>query len=279
VGWPLPRGGSQRLADGLASCLRSLGGVIETGRRVESFDQLKGAGAVLFDTTPRQLVSMAGDHLPHRYRRRLAKFRYGPGVFKLDLALDGPVPWKAEECSRAGTVHVGGTLAEIAESELAPHRNMHAEKPFVLVAQQSLFDSSRAPAGKQALWAYCHVPNGSTVDMSDRILNQIERFAPGFRDRILAKSTMSCSDFEEYNANYIGGDISAGAHTGLQLLARPLMRLNPYSTPNPRIFICSASTPPGAGVHGMCGYFAARAAVRRTKGMGERVLSEARSPS
>lgn len=265
VGWPLPAGGSQRLADGLASYFRSLGGVIETNRPVTSFEELDGAGVVLFDTTPRQVVSIAGSHLPPGYRRRLTRFRYGPGVFKLDLALDGPIPWKAEECARAGTVHVGGTLNEIAESEQAPHRNLHAEKPFVLVAQQSLFDSSRAPLGKQAVWAYCHVPNGSTVDMSDPILSQIERFAPGFRDRIVARSTMSSVDLEEYNGNYIGGDISAGAHTGLQLLARPVLRLNPYSTPNPRIFICSASTPPGAGVHGMCGYFAARAALRRLR--------------
>lgn len=263
VGWPVPRGGSQMIADALASYLRSLGGVIETGSAVKSIGELEGARVVLFDTTPRQLIEIAGSGLPAGYRRRLEKFRYGPGVFKIDFALDGPIPWKSEECLRAGTVHVGGSMEEIAASERGPFIGEHSDRPFVLVAQQSLFDDTRAPVGKHTVWAYCHVPNGSTLDMTGRIEAQIERFAPGFRDRILAKHTMSPADLEAHNRNYIGGDIAAGAHTGLQLLARPVLRLNPYSTPNPRIFICSASTPPGAGVHGMCGYHAARAALRR----------------
>lgn len=262
VGWPVARGGSQKVADALASYLLSLGGVIETERHVDSIDELGDARVVLFDTTPRQMIAIAGKRLSEGYRRRLEKFRYGPGAFKVDFALDGPIPWKAEECARAGTVHVGGTLDEVAESERAAANGAHSERPLVLVAQQSLFDESRAPAGKQVVWAYCHVPNGSVADMTDRIETQIERFAPGFRDRILAKITMNSAQLESYNANYIGGDIAGGAHTGLQLLARPAPRLNPYTTSDPGIFICSASTPPGAGVHGMCGYFAAKAALR-----------------
>lgn len=265
VGWPVARGGSQEVADALASYLLSLGGVIETEKHVDSIDELGDARVVLFDTTPRQMIAIAGKRLSEGYRRRLGKFRYGPGVFKVDFALDGPIPWKAEECARAGTVHVGGTLDEVAESERAAATGAHSERPLVLVAQQSLFDESRAPAGKHVVWAYCHVPNGSTVDMTDRIETQIERFAPGFRDRILAKSTMNSAQLESYNANYIGGDIAGGAHTGLQLLARPALRLNPYTTSDSGIFICSASTPPGAGVHGMCGYFAAKAALRRLR--------------
>lgn len=263
VGWPVARGGSQAIADALASSLRSLGGEIVTGTRVSSIDEVPPARAVLLDVTPRQVVDIAGHRLPAGYRRRLERFRYGPGVFKVDYALDGPVPWKAEGCTRAGTVHLGGTLAEIAASERAVARGEHPERPYVLVAQQSLFDATRAPEGKHTLWAYCHVPNSSTVDMTERVEAQIERFAPGFRDRVLARSVMSPAELERFNANHVGGDIAGGAHDGLQLFARPALRLVPYATPAEGIFICSSSTPPGAGVHGMCGYFAARAALRR----------------
>jgi phytoene dehydrogenase-like protein len=262
VGWPFPRGGSQRLSDGLASYLRSLGGEIETGHRVESLAELKGTRPVLLDVTPRGLLALAGDRLPSRYRRGLERYRYGPGVFKLDLALDGPIPWRAEECTRAGTVHLGATLEEIAASEAAAWRGEIAERPYVLLAQQSLFDASRAPAGQHTVWAYCHVPNGSTIDVTERIERQIERFAPGFRDRILARSALGPADIERHNANNVGGDINGGAATLSQLFTRPVARLSPYTTPLPGVFLCSASTPPGGGVHGMCGYHAAQAALR-----------------
>jgi phytoene dehydrogenase-like protein len=258
VGWPFPRGGSQRLADGLASYLRSLGAEIETGRRVESLAELGDARAVLLDVTPRGLIALAGDRLPSRYRRRLERYRYGPGVFKLDWALDGLIPWRAEECARAATVHLGATLEEIAASE----RGEIPERPYVLLAQQSLFDPSRAPAGRHTAWAYCHVPNGSTADMTDRIEQQVERFAPGFRERILARSALGPADLERHNPNNVGGDINGGAVTLPQLFTRPVARVSPYTTPLPGVFLCSASTPPGGGVHGMCGYHAARAALR-----------------
>jgi len=262
VGWPFPRGGSQRLSDALASYLRSLGGEIETGRRVESLAELGDARAVLLDVTPRGLLALAGDRLPPRYRRRLERYRYGPGVFKLDWALDGPIPWRAEECAGAATVHLGATLEEIAASEAAPGRGDIAERPYVLLAQQSLFDPTRAPAGQHAAWAYCHVPNGSAADMAARVENQVERFAPGFRERILARSTLGPAALERRNANYVGGDINGGAATLSQLLTRPVARVSPYTTPLPGLFLCSSSTPPGGGVHGMCGYHAARAALR-----------------
>jgi phytoene dehydrogenase-like protein len=261
-GWPVVRGGSQRLVDGLVSYFRSLGGEVETGRMVESLEELEPARVVLLDLTPRGLLAVAGSRLPSRYRRRLQRYRYGPGVFKLDLALDGPVPWASPECARAGTVHVGGTLEEIAAAEEAVARGEVPERPFVLVAQQSLFDRTRAPSGKHTLWTYCHVPSGSTVDMTDRIERQIERFAPGFRELVLARSVMSAVDLERYNPNYVGGDINGGLQDLRQLLARPAPRLVPYSTPDPSLFICSSATPPGGGVHGMCGYFAAQAALR-----------------
>ncbi|MFL5915860.1 MAG: phytoene desaturase family protein [Gaiellaceae bacterium] len=262
VGWPFPRGGSQAIADSLASYLRSLGGEIETGRPVESLAELGEPRLVLLDVTPRGLLSLAGDRLPPRYRRRLERYRYGPGVFKLDWALDGPVPWRAEESSRAATVHLCGTLEEIAASEAAPARGRVAERPYVLLAQQSLFDPTRAPAGRHTAWAYCHVPNGSTADMTEPIEAQIERFAPGFRDRILARSARAPSDLERENPNYVGGDINGGLADLRQLLTRPVARWSPYSTPLPGVFLCSASTPPGGGVHGMCGYHAAQAALR-----------------
>ena len=260
-GWPCARGGSQAIAAALASYLRSLGGEIETGRRVESLGQLGSARPVLLDLTPRQVLAVCGQALPRGYANRLERFRYGPGVFKLDWALDGPIPWRAPECAQAATVHLGATLEEIVASERAPWEGRTAERPFVLVAQQSLFDESRAPAGKHAGWAYCHVPHGSREDMTERIEAQVERFAPGFRERILVRSAMGPAELEAHNPNLVGGDINGGAADLRQALARPFPRLSPYSTPLPGVFLCSASTPPGGGVHGMCGYHAARAAL------------------
>jgi len=262
VGWPMPRGGSQKIADALARYLHSLGGEIITDRLIESIDELPTARAILLDVTPRQLLRMAGHRLPAGYRRKLEAYRYGPGVFKLDWALDGPIPWNASECTRAGTVHLGGTLDEIATGERIVWEGKHPEKPYVLLAQQSLFDPTRAPAGKHTAWAYCHVPNGSTFDMTDRIEAQIERFAPGFRELILARSARSPAELEQYNPNYIGGDINGGVQDLRQLFTRPTARLVPYSTPVKGLYICSSSTPPGGGVHGMCGYHAAHAALR-----------------
>ncbi|HVG21937.1 MAG TPA: NAD(P)/FAD-dependent oxidoreductase [Blastocatellia bacterium] len=263
VGWPCARGGSRKIAESLAACLMSFGGQIRTNSPVRTMSDLPPSRCVLFDLTPRQVVEIAGDQLPEGYRRRLSRFRYGPGVFKIDWALDGPIPWKAKECAQAASVHVGGTLDEIAASEDEVRHGKHAERPFVLVAQQSLFDSTRAPEGKHTGWAYCHVPNGSNLDMSERIETQVERFAPGFRDRIMARHTFTATDVERHNSNMIGGDIGGGANDLRQLIARPVARLDPYSTPNEKIFICSSSTPPGGGVHGMCGYWAARSALRR----------------
>jgi phytoene dehydrogenase-like protein len=262
VGWPAAVGGSQAIADALASLLRSLGGEIETGREVRSAADVRGVRAVLFDLAPRQMLAIAGDELPRRYHRALGRFRHGPGVFKLDYALAGPVPWTAPECRRAGTLHLGGTLEEITTAEGEVARGRHAARPFVLAAQQSLFDATRAPAGAHTLWAYCHVPNGSSADAGVAIEAQIERFAPGFRELILARSALGPADFEAYNANYAGGDINGGAADLRQLFARPAARPVPYTTPNPRFFLCSASTPPGGGVHGMPGWHAARAALR-----------------
>jgi phytoene dehydrogenase-like protein len=232
---------------------------------VESLDELGGARLVLADVGPRDLARIGGARLPAGYRRRLARYRYGPGVFKLDWALDGPIPWKAVECARAATVHVGGTLEEIAAAEAAVGRGEHPDQPFVLLAQPSLFDASRAPAGRHTGWAYCHVPNGSGVDMTDRIEAQIERFAPGFRSRIVARHAMGPADYERYDPNYVGGDINGGRQDLCQLFTRPVARLVPYATPVDGLYLCSASTPPGGGVHGMCGYWAARAALRRER--------------
>jgi phytoene dehydrogenase-like protein len=262
IGWPMARGGSQAIVEAMAGYLQSLGGEITTGRMVTNLDELPEARNVLFDLTPRQLVKIAGERLPEGYRKALGHFRYGPGVFKIDYALDGPIPWKAAECLRAGTVHVGGTFEEISASEQAAWNGRHAERPFVLVTQQSLFDPSRAPEGKQTLWAYCHVPNGSDRDMSQAIEDQIERFAPGFRSRILARHTTNAREIEIYNPNYVGGDINGGAQTITQFFTRPVARRVPYSTPAKGIYLCSSSTPPGGGVHGMCGYHAARAVLR-----------------
>jgi phytoene dehydrogenase-like protein len=262
IGWPLPRGGSQRIANALACNLGELGGEIVTGQHISSLDQLPPARVVIFDVTPRQFVHIAANVLPASYKQKLEKYRYGPGVFKLDWALEGPIPWNAESCRKAGTVHVGGTFDAIRQAEKEVWQGKHPDKPFVLVAQQSLFDNSRAPDGKHTAWAYCHVPNGSMIDMTEAVTGQIERFAPGFRDLILATHSQTAMQMEHYNPNYIGGDINGGVQDLRQLFTRPVARLVPYSTPNKRLFICSSATPPGGGVHGMCGYHAAKAALR-----------------
>jgi phytoene dehydrogenase-like protein len=263
-GWPMARGGSQRLADAMASHLRELGGEVVTSRPVSSLGELPSSETVLLDLTPRQVIRLAGERLPDRYRRALGCYRYGPGVCKLDWALGGPIPWRAESCSRAATVHLGGTLEEIAHSEQEVWRGRHPERPYVLLAQQTPFDPTRAPNGKDTAWAYCHVPNGSEVEMTDRIEAQVERFAPGFRDRIIGRSVITAAGMEAYNANYVGGDINGGAQDIRQLFTRPTLRVVPYSTPVDGLYICSSSTPPGGGVHGLCGYHAARAALRRS---------------
>jgi phytoene dehydrogenase-like protein len=261
VGWPMPRGGAQAIPNALASYFRSLGGEITTGRRIHSLDELPRARVVVLDVTPRQLLAISGDRLPLRYRRQLQRYRYGMGIFKVDWALSAPIPWRAEGCRRAGTLHLGGTLDELALSERSSSAGRHPEKPFVLLAQPTLFDASRAPAGRHVAWGYCHVPNGSTFDMTERIEAQVERFAPGFRQSILARHTMNTNDMERYNPNYIGGDINGGMADIAQLFTRPVLSLTPYTVPSPGLFLCSSSTPPGGGVHGMCGYFAARAAM------------------
>jgi phytoene dehydrogenase-like protein len=264
VGWPFARGGAQRLADALAGYLGSLGGEIVRGTRIESLGQLPPARAVLCDLTPRQFLALYKDRLPQGYRARLARYRYGPGVFKMDWALRAPVPWRAKECARAGTVHLGGTLEEIAASERAAWRGQAPDRPYVLLTQPSLFDGTRAPVGQHTLWAYCHVPHGSPMDMAERIESQIERFAPGFRDCIIARHAMFPADLERRNANLIGGDIGGGAANWTQFFTRPVARLDPYSTPIAGVYFCSASTPPGVGVHGMCGYGAAQSALRKS---------------
>jgi phytoene dehydrogenase-like protein len=229
---------------------------------VHSLAQLPPAEAILCDVTPRQLLRLAGDRLPSAYRAQLERFRYGPGVFKLDLTLDGPIPWTAPACAEAGTVHLGGTLAEIAHSVRAVCRGLPVERPFVVLAQPSRFDATRAPAGQQTVWAYCHVPSGSTVDMTAAIEAQIERFAPGFRDRVLARHSMTAAALERYNPNYVGGDITGGVSDWRQLFTRPTRQLMPYRTADRRIYLCSSSTPPGPGVHGLCGYYAAQTVLR-----------------
>ena len=261
--WPVAAGGSQAIAGALARLLRELGGEIRTGIRVMSPADLPAARVYLFDTSPEQLASVAKSALPGGYLRRLGRYRYGPGAFKLDWALDGPIPWSDPNCLDASTVHVGGTLEEIAAGEATMFQGKHPERPFVLLCQQSQLDSSRAPDGKRTGYAYCHVPGGSTVDMTEAIEKQVERFAPGFKDRILARHTMNTHDFHRYNSNYVGGAITGGVADVFQLFTRPVARLDPYTTPNPRVFICSASTPPGGGVHGMCGYHAAQSALKR----------------
>ena len=253
VGWPLARGGSSSLVDALAGKVRELGGTVETGSAV---DELPRDRLVLADVAPRELARIAHGRLPARYERRLRSYRHGPGAFKVDWALDGPIPWRAAECKRASTVHLGGTLDEISQSEWAAWSGRTVERPFVLLAQPTLFDRARAPDGKHVAWAYCHVPNGSAEDLTERIEAQVERFAPGFRELILARSSLGPADLEARNRNLVGGDLSGGA-LDLGRLFRPLA----YSTPLGGVYLCSASTPPGGGVHGMSGYWAARAAL------------------
>lgn len=260
AGWPIAKGGSQRIADALASYFRSLGGEIVTGIRVRSQKELPRSRIVLCDLSPRGLLQIAGDSLPASYRRALERYQYGPGIFKVDWALTGPIPWAARQCAQAGTVHLGGSMSEIVQSEHDSCRRQHAEHPFVLLAQPSLVDPSRAPSGCHTAWAYCHVPNGSELDMTNRIEAQVERFAPGFRDLILARSTKSPAQLEAENPNLVGGNITGGANSLRQLFFRPTYRF--YQTPLKSLFLCSASTPPGAGVHGMCGYNAAMQALR-----------------
>jgi phytoene dehydrogenase-like protein len=261
--WPVAAGGSHAITQALASLLESLGGRIETNVLVRSHAELPAARLYLFDTSPAQLAAIAGPVLPRGYLGRLRRFRYGPGVFKLDWALDGSIPWKDSHCLEASTVHLGGTFDEIAAAEAAVWRGQHPERPFVLLCQQSQFDHSRAPDGKHTGWAYCHVPAGSTVDLTEIVERQVERFAPGFRASILARHVTTPADLERYNPNYVGGAIAGGVADIYQTFTRPVARLNPYTTPNPRVLICSASTPPGGGVHGMCGYHAAQTALGR----------------
>ncbi|HOS96415.1 MAG TPA: NAD(P)/FAD-dependent oxidoreductase [Deltaproteobacteria bacterium] len=258
-GWPIVRGGAGGLSAALASCLRSLGAEIETGREIKDLQDMEPSRAVFFDTAPEHALRMAGRRLPPSYGRRLQAFRHGPGAFKVDWALSGPIPWKASCCREAATVHLGGSLAEIERSEGAVWRGERPEKPFVLLVQPSLFDASRAPAGRHTAWAYCHVPNGSAADMTGPIEAQVERFAPGFKDLILARSTMGPADLERFDMNCMGGDIAGGANTITQVFGRPVFSANPYAMPAPGFYLCSASTPPGGGVHGLCGYHAARA--------------------
>ena len=261
--WPCAQGGSQRIVDALGAYLRSLGGSIELGREVRSMTDVPASRAVLFDVAPRHLERIAGPALSNAFRHALLTYRHGPGIFKLDWALRGPIPWTASECRGAATVHLGGTLDELAASESAACNGRLCERPFVLVAQQSVFDPTRAPAGQHTGWAYCHVPHASTTDMTPYIEQQVERFAPGFRELVLARRSMATADVERHNPNMIGGDIAGGANDLWQSLFRPTWRWNPYTTPDPRLFLCSSSTPPGGGVHGMCGYWAAQAALRR----------------
>jgi phytoene dehydrogenase-like protein len=266
VGWPIPRGGSQAITQALIGYLKTLGGTVQTSCRVDAarFSEMESSSdLVLFDTAPRQLVEIAGDRLSPKYRNELERFKLAPGAFKVDYALSQPVPWRAADCRRAITVHVGGSFEEIAEAENSVANGREAERPFVLVAQPTLYDPSRAPDGKHVLWAYCHVPNGSTFDMTERIEAQIERFAPGFRDCVLARHVSSPAALEAMDANLVGGDISGGTMTMRQMFFRPTA--SQYATGVPKLYLCSASTPPGGGVHGMCGYHAARLALRQMK--------------
>jgi phytoene dehydrogenase-like protein len=260
AGWVIPRGGAQRITRALVEYLKTLGGNVVTGRRVTSIDDLPSAKAILCDLSPKPLLAIAGHRFPPWYRRKLERYRYGMGVFKVDWALDGPIPWRSAECAQAGTVHLGGSLSEIARSERAAWEGRVAEQPFVLLAQPTLVDPSRAPEGRHVAWTYCHVPHGSDVDMLSRLERQIERFAPGFRDRVLARSVMKPADIERHNANLVGGDIGSGVSDLWQLFTRPTWRS--YSTPVRGLYLCSAATPPGVGVHGMCGYFAAQRALK-----------------
>ena len=263
AGWPVARGGSQSIADALAGLLTEHGGRIHTGSPVESLEPLADARAVVLDLTPRQVLRIASDRFPCRYTAQLRRYRYAPGVFKVDWALSEPIPWTASECRRAGTIHLGGSAEAIAKSSAAAWHGEEDPDPFLILTQPSLFDDTRAPAGRHTAWAYCHVPHGSTLDMTGAIEAQVERFAPGFRDVVLARRSWNTADLEAHNPNLVGGDINGGVQDVLQLVVRPAARIDPYSTPDPRIFLCSASTPPGGAVHGMCGYHAARSVLRR----------------
>ncbi|MDR9416593.1 MAG: NAD(P)/FAD-dependent oxidoreductase [Gracilimonas sp.] len=267
VGWPIAKGGTQSVTDALATLFLELGGKIQKDHPVNSLKDIPSATSILFDLTPRQVVNIVGENAPAKYLRKLKDFNYGPGVFKIDWALSDPVPWSNENCKRAGTLHLGGTFEEIAASEQAIWDNKHSEKPYVLVSQPSLFDETRAPKGKHTLWAYCHVPHGSDKNMTTEIEDQIERFAPGFKDTIISKYTMNAPQFQSYNANYIGGDINGGAQYFKQLFARPVLKWNPYHIPATSMYICSSSTPPGGGVHGMCGYHAAQSVLKKEFGI------------
>jgi phytoene dehydrogenase-like protein len=263
VGWPIVQGGSQRLADAMQSYFRDLGGDIITGNPVTSLENISNARALLLDLTPQQILQLAGYRFPGSYCRQLQQYRYGPGVFKIDWALHEPIPWRATACRKAGTVHLGGMFEEIETSARDVSRGRHPQKPYVILAQQSLFDCSRAPAGRQTAWAYCHVPHGSAIDMTAAIEAQVERFAPGFRELILARHCLSAVGMEQHNPNYVGGDINGGVQDLRQLFARPAMRWVPYSTPDEQIFLCSSATPPGGGVHGLCGLYAAEAVLKQ----------------
>ncbi len=267
VGWPIAKGGSHSITQALADFFESLGGKIQLGTHIESLDEIPTGKPILFDLTPQQVVSIAEQQIPEKLRSRLLNYNYGPGTFKIDFALSEPVPWLNEECRKAGTLHLGGSMEEIARSEREVWQGIHSEKPYVLISQPSIFDDSRAPQGKHTLWSYCHVPNGSTETMEQQIINQIERYAPGFRDTIISASTMHAMDFEKYNPNYIGGDINGGAQNLKQLFGRPLLKWNPYKLPVKNLYICSSSTPPGGGVHGMCGFNAAKSVLKNEFGI------------
>jgi phytoene dehydrogenase-like protein len=268
VGWPIARGGSQAIVDALVAYLMMSGGELELGRRIDALDQLPRARAYLLDVAPRSLLAIAGSSLPASYRRHLARFRYGPGVYKMDWALRGPIPWRDRACARALTVHLSGGIGDIAAAERAVHAGKTATRPFTLIVQPSLFDPTRAPIGMHTAWGYCHVPHGSSVDMSEAIEAHIERCAPGFQDLVLGRSVRNALDLERYDPNYVGGDINAGLSDLRQLFFRPAPRIDPYATPRHDLFICSASTPPGGGVHGLCGHFAARSVLARVFGRG-----------
>jgi phytoene dehydrogenase-like protein len=262
VGWPIARGGSGAIVAALLACFRETGGEVVTGVPVSSVDELPTARAYVLDVTPKQLLAMAGDRLTVRYRKRLERFRYGPGVFRMDWALREPIPWRDPECARAATVHLSGDLGQVAEAEALVHRGGAGESPFVILVQPSLFDPTRAPPERHTAWAYCHVPHGSEEDFSDVIESVIERFAPGFRDLVLVRHCMTAGQLERYNPNYVGGDITGGMSDLRQLFFRPVVKLDPYATSAPDLFLCSSSTPPGGGVHGMCGYWASRSVLR-----------------
>lgn len=267
VGWPIAKGGSASITNALAGYFKSLGGIIETGNRISTTSDLPYSKVTLFDLTPHQIVSIADRKLPQEFKKKYLKYKYGSGAFKMDFALSEPVPWTNSDCTEAGTLHLGGSFEEIAYSERETWKGNHPKKPYVLLSQPSLFDNTRAPEGKHTLWAYCHVPNGSDKDCSEEIINQIERYAPGFREIIISSHSMTAPEFEAYNANYIGGDINGGAQTFKQLIGRPIFQWDPYKLPVNGMYICSSSSPPGGGVHGMCGYHAAKSALKNEFGI------------